>query len=168
MGAVANGGVLMKPQVVRRIYDHQGKTVVGFQPIARRRVLSRQTTTLLTSALVEVVSDQGTAKNATVTGFQAAGKTGTTRKLVDGRYSNQKHVASFSGFLPADRPRVVITVVVDEPRFDGIGYGGTCAAPSFSKIAEEVVAYLGIRPENKTKASQSSRPGKILTMTNAP
>ena len=167
MGAVANGGVLMKPQVVRRIYDQQGKTVVTFQPSARRRVLSRQTSSTLTSALAEVVSDQGTAGNAAVPGFRVAGKTGTTQKLVDGRYSNEKHVASFSGFLPAERPRVVITVVVDEPRFNGTGYGGICAAPSFKKIAEEVVAYLGIQPVETVKTNRSRSSRTILTMTNA-
>ncbi|MBO45683.1 MAG: peptidoglycan glycosyltransferase [Planctomycetes bacterium] len=167
MGAVANGGVLMKPQVVQRIYNQHGKTVASFHPIARRRVLSRQTSTLLTGALVEVVSDQGTAKNAAVSGFQVAGKTGTTQKLVEGRYSNEKHVASFSGFLPADRPRVVITVVVNEPRFNGTGYGSTCAAPSFRKIAEELVAYLGIQPENTSKASKLDRSGNPLTMINS-
>lgn len=157
----------MKPQVVQRIYNQHGKTVASFHPIARRRVLSRQTSTLLTGALVEVVSDQGTAKNAAVSGFQVAGKTGTTQKLVEGRYSNEKHVASFSGFLPADRPRVVITVVVNEPRFNGTGYGSTCAAPSFRKIAEELVAYLGIQPENTSKASKLDRSGNPLTMINS-
>ena len=122
---------------------------------------------MLTSALAEVVSDQGTARNAAVPGFRVAGKTGTTQKLVDGRYSNEKHVASFSGFLPAERPRVVITVVVDEPRFNGTGYGGTCAAPSFKKIAEEVVAYLGIQPEKTVKTNRSRSSRTILTMTNA-
>ena len=122
---------------------------------------------MLTGALTEVVSDQGTARNAAVPGFRVAGKTGTTQKLVDGRYSTEKHVASFSGFLPAERPRIVITVVVDEPRFDGTGYGSICAAPSFKKIAEEVVAYLGIQPEETVKTNRSGTSRTIFTMTNA-
>jgi cell division protein FtsI/penicillin-binding protein 2 len=75
-----------------------------------------------------------------------AGKTGTTQKIVDGSYSNQYHVASFSGFFPADRPQLVVTVVIDEPQLNGVGYGGVIAAPAFRNIAEACIAYLGIRP----------------------
>jgi cell division protein FtsI/penicillin-binding protein 2 len=166
MGVLANGGVLMKPQVVKRIYDDNRKTVISFQPSSRRRVLSRQSATLLTEALTEVVSEQGTARKAAVPGFSVAGKTGTTQKLVDGEYSHEKHIASFSGFLPAERPQMVITVVVDEPHSKGVGYGGSVAAPSFRKVAEEVVAYLGIEPEQTAKTSRSNRSGRMLTMTN--
>ena len=167
MGAVANEGVLMKPQVVRRIYDQEGETVVSFRPVSRRRVLSRKAAAKLTEALTDVVSVQGTARRAIVPGFNVAGKTGTTKKLVDGQYSNQKHVASFSGFLPAENPRIVITVVVDEPIVTGVGYGGIVAAPSFRNIAEELVAYLGIEPNETANASSNNRSGKILTMTNS-
>ena len=166
MGTVANYGVLMKPQIVRRIYRNDEQSMVVFKPISRRRALSRNSCALLTDALTDVVSSEGTAQKAAVTGFQVAGKTGTTRKLVDGRYSNQKHVASFSGFLPADNPRVVITVVVDEPRFSGIGYGGVVAAPSFRKIAEGVVAYLGIQPEETVQNERPRSQGFRVTMTN--
>ncbi|MGB0744348.1 MAG: penicillin-binding transpeptidase domain-containing protein, partial [Opitutales bacterium] len=71
---------------------------------------------------------------------------------VDGRYSSQHHVASFSGFFPADRPELVITVVVDEPKLNGVGYGGSIAAPAFHNIAEACIAYLGIRPSRKGEA----------------
>ena len=121
---------------------------------------------MLTNALVEVVSDQGTARRASVPGFRVAGKTGTTRKLVDGRYSPEKHVASFSGFLPADNPRVIITVVVDEPHFGGTGYGGVVAAPSFRKIAEEIVAYLGIQPEETVQNDRTGSTALKVTMNN--
>ena len=101
--------------------------------------------------LVDVVGDNGTAKQAKVEGYEVAGKTGTTQKLVDGRYSNRHHVASFVGFLPADNPRVVVTVVVDEPKMKAgrIGYGGSVAAPAFGKVAKEIMDYLGVRPEKK-------------------
>ena len=169
MGAVANAGVLMKPQVIKRIYDDNEQTIVAFQPVSRRRVLSRRTASLMTEALVDVVSDEGTAQKAAVSGFRVAGKTGTTTKLVEGRYSDEKHIGSFSGFLPADRPRMVITVVVDEPHkgLRTIGYGGTVAAPSFRRIAEEVAAYLGIEPEETAKISRMNRFGKMLSMNNA-
>ena len=75
-----------------------------------------------------------------------AGKTGTTQKIVDGRYSHSQHVASFSGFFPADKPELVITVIVDHPKFDGLGYGGSVSGPAFRNIANSCINHLGIRP----------------------
>ena len=151
MAAVANDGILMKPQLVRRVFDSSGRTVVDFKPRGSQRVLQSDVSSLLTDMLVDVVGDNGTAKQAKVEGYEVAGKTGTTQKLVDGRYSNRHHVASFVGFLPADNPRVVVTVVVDEPKMKAgrIGYGGSVAAPAFGKVAKEIMDYLGIRPEKK-------------------
>ena len=151
MTAVANDGILMKPQLVRRVFDSSGKTVVDFKPRGSERVLLSDVSSLLTDMLVDVVGENGTAKQAKVEGYEVAGKTGTTQKLVEGRYSNRHHVASFVGFLPADNPRVVITVVVDEPKMKAgrIGYGGSVAAPAFGKAAKEIMDYLGVRPEKK-------------------
>ncbi len=151
MAAVANDGILMKPQLIRRVFDSSGKTVVDFKPRGSERVLQSDVSSLLTDMLVDVVGENGTAKQAKVEGYEVAGKTGTTQKLVEGRYSNRHHVASFVGFLPADNPRVVITVVVDEPKMKAgrIGYGGSVAAPAFGKVAKEIMDYLGVRPEKK-------------------
>ena len=151
MAAVANDGILMKPQLIRRVFDSSGRTVVDFKPRGSQRVLQSDVSSLLTDMLVDVVGDNGTAKQAKVEGYEVAGKTGTTQKLVDGRYSNRHHVASFVGFLPADNPRVVVTVVVDEPKMKAgrIGYGGSVAAPAFGKVAKEIMDYLGVRPEKK-------------------
>ena len=96
--------------------------------------------------LVEVVGQDGTARKAAIENFEVAGKTGTTQKIVDGRYSNRHHVASFSGYFPASKPELLITVVVDEPKLNGVGYGGSIAAPAFRNIAQACIAYLGIRP----------------------
>jgi cell division protein FtsI/penicillin-binding protein 2 len=95
-----------------------------------------------------VCSRQGTAAAAEIPGYDVAGKTGTTQKLVNGRYSNAHHVASFSGFLPAGAPRVAITVVVDEPVMPGVGYGGKVCAPVFRQIAEQCIRRLEIPPVN--------------------
>lgn len=143
---LANGGVLMEPQVVRRIFDDRGETLATFHPRARRRVVSMETAALMTELLARVVSPEGTAQKAMIEGYRVAGKTGTTQKIVDGRYSNRHHVASFSGYLPASRPRVVVTVVVDEPDFGRTGYGGQVAAPIFRRLGENLVRYLGIEP----------------------
>lgn len=145
---IASGGVLMEPQVVRRVLDASGNTLVEVGPSVKRRVVDRETADLMAGFLAGVVGGEGgTARNARIEGYAAAGKTGTTQMLVDGRYSNRHHVASFSGFFPADDPRLVITVVVTDPRREGgTGYGGVVAAPAFQRIGEELAAYLGIRP----------------------
>ena len=142
----ANHGVLMEPRLVRRVFDRQGNEIVRFAPKARHRVVSAEVAATVAEMLAEVVGESGTARRAAIDGFRVAGKTGTTQKLVDGRYSRRHHVASFTGFLPAENPRLVITVVVDDPQLSGIGYGGVVAAPAFRNIARKCINYLGIRP----------------------
>jgi cell division protein FtsI/penicillin-binding protein 2 len=147
MSAVASNGILMKPQVVRRVFDSEGKTVVEFKPRSIRRVLRSEVAKNLTGMLEKVVSE-GTAKKAQIKGYLVAGKTGTTKKIIEGQYSNRHHVASFVGFLPANDPRIVISVIVDEPKMKPgrIGYGGSVAGPAFQRVAKEVIGYLGVRP----------------------
>lgn len=146
MCAVANDGVLMRPQVVRRILDHDGGAYLDFEPIARRRVLSVRTARELARLLVAVVGRDGTAQAAEIPGFEIAGKTGTTQKIIDGVYSRDHHVATFSGFFPARDPRVAVTVVIDDAQLEGNAYGGRIAAPVFRNIAEELIQYLGVAP----------------------
>ncbi|MGE9295326.1 MAG: peptidoglycan D,D-transpeptidase FtsI family protein [Puniceicoccales bacterium] len=147
MSAVANDGVLMKPQILRSVFDDAGNAIVRFSPEARRRVISSYTANKVTDMLAEVVGVEGTARRAFIEDYGVAGKTGTTQKIVNGRYSNRHHVGSFVGFFPKSEPRLVITVVVDEPKLKGVGYGGVVAAPAFRKIAENCIQYLGIPPE---------------------
>jgi cell division protein FtsI/penicillin-binding protein 2 len=146
MSVIANDGVLMEPMLAKRVFDHSGDDVIRFQPKAKRRVVSADVAVTVASMLADVVGERGTARRASVENYDVAGKTGTTQKIVNGRYSNQHHVASFSGFFPAENPSLVITVVVDEPHSNGVGYGGSVAAPAFRNIAEACIAYLGIRP----------------------
>ena len=108
--------------------------------------------------LADVVGDQGTARRAAIDNYNIAGKTGTTQKIVNGRYSSQHHVASFSGFFPADKPSLVITIVVDEPQSQGVAYGGSFAAPAFRNIAQACIAYLGIRPARSDAAFVNLQP----------
>ncbi len=147
MSVIANQGIYMQPQLVRRVFDKKGATVMNYAPKALRRVISPKIATLMSEMLTEVVSDTGTARRAAVNGFKVAGKTGTSQKIVNGSYSNREHVASFTGFFPAQRPRLVITVVVDSPKMKGVGYGGIVAAPSFKNIAEQAANYLGIQSD---------------------
>lgn len=146
MSVIANDGVLMEPMLAKRVFDGFGNDVIRFQPKAKRRVVSTEVANTMASMLADVVGERGTARRASIENYDVAGKTGTTQKIVNGRYSNQHHVASFSGFFPAENPSLVITVVVDEPRSNGVGYGGSVAAPAFRNIAEACIAYLGIRP----------------------
>lgn len=146
MSVIANKGILMEPLIAKRVFDANGQDVVRFSPKAKRRVISTEVANTVADMLVDVVGNTGTAHKAAIENYAVAGKTGTTQKLIQGQYSDQHHVASFSGFFPADRPALVITVVVDEPQLEGVGYGGVIAAPAFRQIAEACIAYLGIRP----------------------
>jgi cell division protein FtsI/penicillin-binding protein 2 len=146
MSAVANGGALLRPQIIREIRDDQGAVVRAFVPEKREQVLRPSTAALLSQLLARVVTE-GTAKGFDIPGFELAGKTGTTQKLVDGRYVNHRHVASFVGFFPASRPQVVLSVIVDDAKVPGgVAYGRAVAAPSFRRVAEQLIQYLDIKP----------------------
>jgi len=148
MGTIASGGNLMRPQLIRQVLDAQGEVVYSFKPAVRRTVLAPATAQSMALMLQKVVSEEGTAKVAAIPGFEVAGKTGTAQKIIGGRYSDRDHVGSFVGFFPASRPRVVMTVVVDDghPPNGRIGYGSVVAAPSFRKIAEQLIQYMDIKP----------------------
>ena len=134
---VANGGLWVQPRLVRGTSEPDGQLDVAARP-EPHRVLSEDTARMLTRMLASVV-ETGTGGAAQIPGYQVAGKTGTARKLVDGRYV-RRYMASFVGFLPASDPRVVIVVSIDEPR---TVYGGVAAAPVFSEIARHVIQRLG-------------------------
>ena len=146
MSAVANGGALMRPQIIQEIRDAEGKVVRSFAPEKREQVLKPSTATLLAHLLTRVVTE-GTAKGMDLPGFELAGKTGTTQKLVDGHYVTNRHVASFVGFFPASRPQLVLSVIVDDAKVaGGIAYGRAVSAPSFRHIAEQLAQYYDIKP----------------------
>jgi cell division protein FtsI (penicillin-binding protein 3) len=143
--AIANGGVLVAPHVIAHV---QGRR--DARP-ARRRILSGHVAHQLVSMLRGVVSDEGTGAAARIPGYTVAGKTGTAQKADGhGGYSTTNYVASFIGFLPAERPRVEIMIVVDSPR--GNIFGGTVAAPPFQEIGTWLTTYLGIRPSRRVAA----------------
>jgi cell division protein FtsI (penicillin-binding protein 3) len=145
--AVANGGFLMRPYVVRRVTGPKGEALRENQPHVVRRVISERAARALASMLKEVTSEGGTGTMASLEGFDVAGKTGTAQKadLVHGGYS-KKRVASFVGFVPADEPRLVVMVVVDEP--EASVYGGVVAAPAFGNIARGALRHLAVAPRN--------------------
>jgi cell division protein FtsI (penicillin-binding protein 3) len=137
--AIADGGVWTRPHVVERLGDGLGK------PLFRRRVVTRWIARELTSMLQNVVLD-GTGTLAQIPGYHVAGKTGTAAKPDPrGGYSTSRYVASFVGFAPATRPRVVVLVTVDEPH--GAIWGGVVAAPAFKSIMQQTLQYLSARPD---------------------
>jgi len=149
METIASGGVLLRPQIVREIRDPTGELVYRFNRSEVRRVISEQTARTMGRLLTGVVSAEGTAPGAAIPDYEVAGKTGTVRKIIDGKYSDNHHVASFIGFFPASRPQVVISVVVDDADAHtpgGIAWGRVVAAPSFRHIGEQLIPYLDITP----------------------
>ena len=135
--AVANNGYLMKPYVVASVHDQQGNLVREQKPEVIRQVISPHTAQLLTTAFEGVV-DQGTAKDVRMDGLRIAGKTGTSKKIVNGKYSQSDFTASFVGFYPVEDPQIVCLVMMDNPHAHGY-YGGETSGPVFRAIAERIV-----------------------------
>jgi cell division protein FtsI (penicillin-binding protein 3) len=158
MSVIANGGELLRPQIVRQIRDASRDVVFHRQDgIVIERAISDATARTVAMMLLSAASKEGTAPEAAIPGFDVAGKTGTTQKLIeeirpDGSrklvYSRKHHVASFVGFFPAGRPQVAISVVIDEAKVQtprGVAYG-RMAAPSFKRIGEKLIPILDIKP----------------------
>jgi cell division protein FtsI (penicillin-binding protein 3) len=149
-GVVASGGYLMKPLIVRRVEDAEGRVIRSAKPLAIRRVIDPGTVDALTE-LLEAVVRYGTGKRAAIPGYTVAGKTGTAQKVdATGRYSMVDHVASFVGFVPAAHPALVVLVSLDTPR--GLqNEGGDVAAPVFARVAERALRHLQVPPDDEER-----------------
>ncbi len=147
MAAIANGGKLMRPYVVKSIVDASGRVIKETFPSVHRKVLSRHTAAKTARILEGVVKDRGTGRQAAIKGFRVAGKTGTAQKVdpETRTYSKDKFVAAFIGFVPANRPRLVILVIIDEP--EGIAYGGAVAGPVFREVGLWALNHLRVNPQ---------------------
>ena len=135
--AVANNGELMKPFVIAQVVDADGNRIREQLPQRIRQVVSNETASLLSKALEGVV-ERGTASEVRINGVRIAGKTGTARRIIDGKYEAGYYTASFVGFFPVEDPQVVCLVMMDNPRSRGY-YGGSTSGPIFHAIAERVV-----------------------------
>ncbi len=168
MSAIANGGKLMKPMLVRRMSDGHGATIDEYKPRVRRQVVPRRVAKLVGQMLTAVTEPGGTAMEAAVDGYLVAGKTGTAQKAdyVHGGYAKDKWLASFIGFAPAERPSVVISVVIDEPAI--AHYGGTVAGPVFRRIAEVTLRHMGIAPEGRQAVLAKKKEQRIAVVEQAP
>ncbi|MFL5301109.1 MAG: penicillin-binding protein [Anaeromyxobacteraceae bacterium] len=160
--ALANGGMLMKPLLVRRVVDAaSGATIEDGVPSPVRRAASRETAATLARWLEGVVTEpDGTGKKARIDGWRVAGKTGTAQKAdaVTHRYSVDKRFSSFVGFAPADAPRIAIGVFIDEPRGDV--YGGDIAAPVFREVADLALKSLGAPPSEGAEIAAAAPPAQ--------
>ena len=142
VGAIANEGLLMKPHIVNRVVDSEREVEV--KPVVVRRVVSQETATTLTKMLVEALKRANS--EALVPGYEIAGKTGTAEIPVPGGYHPTLTLASFAGYLPADDPQVLVLVIIDRPTTSR--WGNTTAAPTFKRIAEQLVVILNIPPKD--------------------
>jgi cell division protein FtsI (penicillin-binding protein 3) len=137
--AIANGGMLKPPQLIKRIGEEQVHEPKG------KRVIDAKVAAQVREMLEGVLAPGGTASEVSVPGYTLAGKTGTAQIAEDGTYSETNYVASFIGFAPAQNPQLLAAVIVDRPQ--GEIYGGSVAAPAFGQIAEYALPYLGVPQE---------------------
>jgi cell division protein FtsI (penicillin-binding protein 3) len=142
VASIANGGELVAPRVVRAVVAPNGVRTERPRRVVRRTIPAEVAGEL--TAMLEQVVERGTATRARIEGYTIAGKTGTAKKLVNGRYANEYN-ASFVGFVPSRKPRAVVLAVIDTPRRNGY-YGGLVAAPLFRSVAEATLRRLGVPP----------------------
>ncbi|HLM47715.1 MAG TPA: penicillin-binding protein 2, partial [Myxococcaceae bacterium] len=156
-GALANGGTLMRPYLVSKVVDPDGVVLLENRPTQVRQVVSQTTAKKVVSMLESVVTKEGTAPKAAMEDYRVAGKTGTAQKAdpVARGYSD-KRLASFVGMVPAENPRAVILVIVDEPKTDV--YGGNVAAPAFKEIATAAMAHLAVPPSREVPLPPTALP----------
>lgn len=153
---IANNGQMMRPTIVKSVVAYDGTMIEDHPPKMLRRVLEESTARSLRRALVSVTNVGGTGTRASVPGYKVAGKTGTTRKWENGKYQKNRYICSFGGMMPADNPAFVCYIVVDDPMTTEMDrYGGTLAAPIFSRIATRASAYMEMNPTESISLTEN-------------
>jgi cell division protein FtsI (penicillin-binding protein 3) len=162
IAVIAGGGEYGPPIIASDVLDAEGRSVRQFQSIKTRRVIQKSTAEQIRAMMSLVTQEGGTGVNAAPEGYTAAGKTGTAQVMdkATKRYASNKYTSVFTGFVPAEQPKLVITVIVHEPQ--GAIYGGVVAAPVFRNIAAKVLPYLGVMP-----SVPNSTPGPNIRTANA-
>jgi stage V sporulation protein D (sporulation-specific penicillin-binding protein) len=154
--AMLNGGVLLRPQIVAEITNRRGEELYRMRPQPVRRVVTTRTSRAMRSILHRTVVS-GTGRRAFCREYAIGGKTGTAQKVVNGRYSHEKYVGSFCGFAPAENPKLVCLVTVDEPRKSLGYYGGTVAAPAVRTILRRGLNALGVPTRDPREQDAAER-----------
>jgi cell division protein FtsI/penicillin-binding protein 2 len=147
--AIANGGKLLKPQILKAVIANDGTPIREVTPEIVRQVMTKEAASKVRQSLATVVSKQGTAELAAVPGFEVLGKTGTAQKFnpASGKYYDHRYTVSFAGMLPAADPAFVCIVVIDDPQTNTVSrYGGTIAAPIFAKASARISKHLNLIP----------------------
>jgi cell division protein FtsI (penicillin-binding protein 3) len=162
VAVIAGGGEYGPPIIASDVLDAEGRSVKQFQSIKTRRVIQKRTSEQIRAMMTSVTEQGGTGANAAPEGYTAAGKTGTAQVMdkTTRCYSSDKYTSIFTGYIPAEQPKLVITVVVHEPQ--GAIYGGVIAVPVFRNIAAKVLPYLGVMP-----SVPNSTPGPNIRTANA-
>lgn len=140
--AIANGGHLVKPHVVKQIIDSNGNIVKSFDRTEKRQVISEQTSKRICALLMQNAIDGG-AKNGYVPGYRIGGKTGTTQKIGNSGPGGMDYISSFCGIAPADNPQYILLIYYDTPKGPSY-YGAAVAAPTFAKVMQDALPYLGV------------------------
>ncbi|MNZ84794.1 Stage V sporulation protein D [compost metagenome] len=155
VSAVANGGTLLEPHIVKSITDPQSGDTAKTQKKVVRQILSPDKAKEVGEYLEQVVSDRviGTGRHAYIEGYRIAGKTGTAVKPVNGKYDYTKQVVSFIGYAPVDDPKIAMIVLIDEAKDSELG-GGKAAAPIFKKIINKTLQYMGV-PKKYSDSEQN-------------
>ncbi|HBD07495.1 MAG TPA: penicillin-binding protein, partial [Syntrophobacteraceae bacterium] len=177
VAAIANGGTWMQPVIANGFIDQSGQWTPIHDSRTARQVVQKKTASHVRDMMMEVTKPGGTGIQAAIQGFTVAGKTGTAQMLdpASKRYSSTKFISIFTGFAPADNPRIAMTVVIHEPH--GAIYGGVVAAPVFHNVAVQALPYLGACPKeegqtpgtcapNLLKGDPSTRPLAVHYTTN--
>jgi stage V sporulation protein D (sporulation-specific penicillin-binding protein) len=158
VSAAINGGKLFKPHLAKAWYQPlTGEVLETIQPELVDQVISEETSKQVREALESVVA-KGTGRNAFLDGYRIGGKTGTAQKVVNGFYSASEHIVSFVGFAPADNPKVVIYIAVDDPQ--GLQFGGLIAAPIVKNIMSDALPYMKVE-KNKEQINKDYRYGEL-------
>ncbi len=143
---IANGGTLMQPYIIKKITNYKGKVIQKNKPTKIRKVISPATAELMKVLLIKVV-ESGTGIQAKVQGYSTAGKTGTSEKFLQGKYSEKEHTVSFAGFVPAEKPKYTILVILDNPKTTT--YASQSASPAFREMASAILNLKSIPQDEK-------------------
>lgn len=149
LSALVNGGTLYKPYMVKSYLEPVTNQIVkeNKPKVIRENIITEKTSREVRETLASVVTN-GTGRNAYIEGYEVGGKTGTAQKVKDGRYLDGNYILSFIGFAPADNPKIVVYVAIDNPK-NTVQYGGTVSAPIARRIIEDSIDELAINPTNK-------------------
>ena len=135
--AIANGGFLLRPKLVRQVMDSENLSIHVEKPTIIRKIANEETMLKIKRMLRDVILD-GTGVNAEISGWRVAGKTGTAQKWINGKYSNEKFISNFVGFFPEENPQLLSLIIIDEPK-QPFHWGGQGAAIAFKRIMKRII-----------------------------